>query len=133
MADCGQLPNRMVETQIASLGSKYRDLFTVLQDAGFTTSVELYSPESFGNFVVRCKSPLAELRVTNDRGQIFIDVKTDKGQWLGKERILESSGIAMSRYKTINGLWQGYEPDIQASDLKDNLPLLIAAANVSSE
>ena len=121
----------MSETNITSLGSEYQGLFSILDDAGFTLTVEMYSPESFGNFIVDCQRPDAKLRVTNDRSQVFIEVMTSEGQWLEKERILESAGIVMSRYKTIDGLWTGYEPAIQESDLKQNLHLLIEAATSS--
>jgi hypothetical protein len=118
----------MPETNIMSLGSEYQGLFSILDDAGFKLTVEMYSPESFGNFIVDCRRPDAKFRVTNDRSQVFIEVMTSEGQWLEKERILESAGVDMSRYETINGLWTGYEPAIQESDLKQNLHLLIEAA-----
>ena len=123
----------MSETKITSLGSAYRELFEVLEAAGFTSTVTHYSPESFGNFIVDCRSSAADLRVTNDRGQILIDVKTSGDEWLDKEKLLASAGIAMSRYKTIDGLWTGYEPTIQASDLKENLELLIKTAAREAE
>jgi hypothetical protein len=119
----------MSEAKITSLGSAYREIFAVLEAAGFTLTVTRYSPESFGNFVVACRSSAVDLKVTNDRGQIFIDLKTGDDEWLDKEKILASAGIVMSRYKTIDGLWTGYEPAIQASDLKANLGLLIKVAS----
>jgi hypothetical protein len=43
--------------------------------------------------------------------------------------ILESLGIPRERHETINGLWSGYEPAVQASELERYLPKLIAAVN----
>lgn len=100
----------MSESKITSLGSEYQGLFSIFDDAGFKLTVEMYSPESFGNFIVDCQRPDAKFRVTNDRSQVFIEVMTSEGQWLETERILESAGASMSRYETIDGLWTGYEP-----------------------
>ncbi len=119
----------MSEAKITSLGSAYREIFAVLEAAGFTLTVTRHSPESFGNFVVDCRGSAVDLKVTNDRGQIFIELKTGDDEWLDKEKILASAGLAMSRHKTIDGLWTGYEPAIQASDLKANLGLLIKFAS----
>ena len=121
----------MSETNITSLGAEYQGIFAILDDAGFDLTVEMHTPESFGNFIVDCQRPDAKFRVTNDRSQIFIEVMTSEGQWLEKERILDSAGIAMSRYETIDGLWTGYEPANQESDLKEHMHFLIEAASSS--
>jgi hypothetical protein len=123
----------MSEARISSLGSEFQGLFSVLEEAGFTLTVEIYTPEAFGNFRVNCRRPDANLRVTNDRYQVFIEVLVGESQWVEKERILELAGINMSRYETIDGLWTGFEPANQELDLKENLHLLIDAATENCE
>ena len=123
----------MTDTKIWSLGSEYQGLFSFLEDAGFSLAVVTYSPESFGNFLVECQKPDAKFRVTKERGQIFIEVLTDNGRWLEKEKILGAAGIPMSRYETIDGLWAGYEPANQELDLKQNLRFLLDVATSSFE
>ena len=110
--------------RIGNLGSRYQDLFSVLETAGFDLSVEDYNQESFGGFVVICRSRTITLKLVNDRGQIFVEVALPTGGWRDKEDILADRGISRSRHETINGLWSGYDPDIQAADLRAHLPLL---------
>jgi hypothetical protein len=114
---------------VSSLGPQYSELFSVLERAGFACVVQNHRPDIFGNFVVMCSSPKARVRVTNDRGQIFIDVATLSGPWKDKETILESLGISRERHETINGLWSGYDPAVQASELARYLPRLVAVAS----
>jgi hypothetical protein len=114
---------------VSGLGPKHSAPVVDLERAGFTCQILDYRPDVFGNFVVLCSSPEVRVRITNDRGQIFVDVATLSGPWNDKEAILESLGIARDRHKTINGLWSGYEPAVQASELKLYLPKLVAAVS----
>jgi hypothetical protein len=107
------------------LGARYGELFSVLQRAGFECIVDRYDPKVFGNFVVTCSSRDALLRVTNDRGQIFVAVAARSGPWRDKEEILEELRIPRSRHQTVAGLWAGYGPEVQADDLREFLPLLV--------
>jgi hypothetical protein len=114
---------------ISGLGPQYSELFSVLERAGFACEVQNHRPDVFGNFVVMCSSPKARVRITNDRGQIFIDVAALSGPWSDKETILESLGISRERHETINGLWSGHNPAVQASELAQFLPKLVAAVS----
>jgi hypothetical protein len=114
---------------VSALGPPYSALISLLERSGFTCVVQDYRPDVFGNFVALCSSPKSRVRITNDRGQIFIDVATSSGPWNDKENILESLGIPRARHQTINGLWSGYEPAAQVSELERYLPNLIAAVN----
>jgi hypothetical protein len=114
---------------VSALGSEYSALFSVLERAGFTCVVQDYHPDVFGNFVALCSSPKSRVRITNDRGQIFLDVATLSGPWNDKEAILDSLGISRERHETMDGLWSGYEPAVQASELERFLPKLIAVVS----
>ena len=114
---------------VSALGPQYSALASVLERAGFTCLVQDFRPDVFGNFVALCSSPKSRVRVTNDRGQIFIDVATLSGPWNDKEQILESLGVPRERHETINGLWSGYEPAVQASELERYLSELIAVVS----
>jgi|SRR5277367_6673512 len=114
---------------VSALSPQYSALVSVLERGGFTCVVQDYRPDVFGNFVAMCSSPVLRVRITNDRGQIFVDVANLTGPWIDKEVILESLGIPRERHETINGLWSGYEPAVQTSDLERYLPKLIAAVN----
>lgn len=121
------------DAEIESLGIEYQALFSVLREAGFDLIIESFAPESFGNFIVTCHRNDATLRVINDRGETFIDVKSSNGEWLDKERILAAKGVARSRYGTEYGLWLGYQPAVQAAELEAHLPLLISAASAGDQ
>jgi hypothetical protein len=114
---------------VSPLGPQYSALFSALEEAGFTCVVENYRPDVFGNVVALCSSPKSRVRITNDRGQIFIDVASLSGPWIDKEAILESSGISRERHETIHGLWSGYDPAVQGPELERYLPNLIAAVS----
>jgi hypothetical protein len=114
---------------VSDLDPQYSALVSVLERAGFTCVIQDYRPDVFGNFVAMCSSPELRIRITNDRGQIFIDLANSSGPWNDKEMILESLGIPRERHETINGLWSGYEPAVQASELERYLPKLVAAIN----
>ena len=114
---------------VSVLGPKYAPIFAALERAGFTCAVEDYRPDVFGNFVVLCSASTSRVKVTNDRGQIFVDVSVNAGPWNDKETILESLGIPRARHETINGLWSGYDPAVQAAELGSLLPKILAAAN----
>jgi hypothetical protein len=114
---------------VSPLGPQYSALFSALEEAGFTCVVENYRPDVFGDFVALCSSPKSRVRITNDRGQIFIDVASLSGPWIDKEAILESSGISRERHETIHGLWSGYDPSVQGPELERYLPNLIAAVS----
>ena len=110
---------------VSALGPPYSTVISVLEGAGFTCVVQDHRPDVFGNFVALCSSPKSRVRITNDRGQIFVDVATLSGPWSDKEKILESLGILRERHETINGLWSGYEPAVQALELEQYLPKLV--------
>ncbi|HEU4420203.1 MAG TPA: hypothetical protein VFT55_14805 [Planctomycetota bacterium] len=112
---------------VADLGPSCARLFRDLEQAGFKLSVDDYSPASFGDFVVTCSSPKARLRVTSDRGQVFVDVASPSGGWRDKEAVLEAAGIPRTRHPTVRGLWTGYEPQVQSVDLRQHLAVLLAA------
>ena len=112
---------------VSALGPKYEPIFAILEHAGFSCVVEYYRPDAFGNFVVLCSAPMARVRVTNERGQIFVDIASGGGPWSDKEAILESMGIPRTRHETRNGLWSGYDPAVQALELERFLPKILAA------
>jgi hypothetical protein len=114
---------------VRALGPQFLTLFSVLEQADFTCVVEDYRPDVFGNFVALCSSPKARVRITNDRGQIFVDVASSSGPWIDKEAILESLGISRERHETAHGLWSGYAPAVQRLELEQYLPKLIASVN----
>jgi hypothetical protein len=114
---------------VSALRPQYSALISVLERAGFTCVVQDYRPDVFGNFVALCSSPNSRVRITNDRGQIFVDVATLSGPCNNKEEILESIGIPRERHETLNGLWSGYEPAVQASELERYLAQLIAVVS----
>jgi hypothetical protein len=114
---------------LSALGPKYAPLFAVLERAGFTCVVDNYRPDVFGNFVVLCSAPSSRVKITNDRGQIFVEVAAPAGPWNDKESILESIGIPRARHETRDGLWSGYEPATQVAELERLLPKILAAVN----
>jgi hypothetical protein len=114
--------------QILDLGPRYAPLFAALQKAGFTCVVQSHEPGAFGNFVVICSSAAGKVRVTSDRGQVFVDVSVDGESWQEKEMLLERLGLARDRYPTEQGLWRGYAPEVQATELEQHLPALLAEA-----
>lgn len=113
-----------------ALGSQYCAIFSELERAGFTCVVQNHRPDVFGNFVVLCSSPRSRIRITNDRGQIFIDLAALSGPWIDKGTILESLGISRERHETTNGLWSGYDLAVQASELAQFLPKLVAVVSI---
>jgi len=64
---------------VTALGPKYAPIFSALERAGFSCVVEDYRPDAFGNFVVLCSAPTSRVKVTNDRGQIFVEVSGSVG------------------------------------------------------
>jgi hypothetical protein len=96
---------------VSVLGPPYSAVISVLERAGFTCVVQEYRPDVFGSFVALCSSP--RVRITNDRGQI----------------LLESLGVPRERHETINGLWSGYKPSVQASDLERYLARLFGVVS----
>ena len=114
---------------VSALGPKYAPIFATLERAGFTCVVEDYRPDAFGGFVVLCSAPTSQVKVTNDRGQIFVDVSVNAGPWNDKEAILESLGIPRARHETRSGLWSGYDPAVQTAELESYLPRILAAAS----
>jgi hypothetical protein len=114
---------------VSVLGPPYSALISVLERAGFTCVVQEYRPDVFGNFVALCSSPEARVRITNDRGQIFVDIATLSGSWNDKEKLLESLGVLRERHETINGLWSGYKPSVQSSELERYLARLIGVVS----
>ena len=63
-------------------------LLPVLSEYGFELRVLEYTPKSFGNCVVELSSTNAVLTVTQDRGQVFVDVSNPQRPahkyWLGE-------------------------------------------------
>ena len=114
---------------VSALDPKYLPIFSVLERAGFTCSVDDYRPDVFGNFVVLCSTPTARIKVTNDRGQVFVAIAKASGPWTDKETMLENLGVPRARHETKEGLWSGYDPAAQAAELELFLPRLLAAAN----
>jgi hypothetical protein len=112
--------------ETSALGPDYAALFAALEKTGFACSVLRYEPEAVGNFVVVCSSTAGNVRVTNDRGQIFIDFGASSGAWVDKEVLLGRLGLLRDRHPTTeHGLWRGYEPGIQAAELEKYLPELL--------
>ena len=111
-----------------ALDPRYAALFAVLQQAGFACSVQLGDPPASGNFVVECSSTAGSVRVTIDRGQVFVDFRVASGAWVDKEELLGRLGLSRDRHATEHGLWRGYEPAVQAAELARYLPELLREA-----
>lgn len=114
-----------VKRSVKELDARYQELFDFLTSSGFECSLDYYRPDVMGGFVVECRSPSSKVRVTNDRSQIFIELAEPDGKWHSKEDLLEGSNIPFSRHPSIEGLWTGYDIDIQTAELKQYLPDLL--------
>jgi hypothetical protein len=111
-----------MDKKLAKLYDKYFKFLSI--DFGFKLIEESYHPEHFGNFHLLFNKENRQIKITSDRSQIFIDISFDKREWIDKEKLLQSKGIKMSRYNTINGLWTGYDIENQSKDLKENFNLI---------
>ena len=54
------------------VSSALGDLLPALAELGFSPSLDRFSPESFGNFLVTFSGPL-EFSIARDRGQLIVD------------------------------------------------------------
>ena len=110
------------------LEEEYRPLFDILVSQGFSCFLEYYAPEGMGGFIVECRSSRGNIRVSNDKGQIFVEFETPAGEWREMEELLKEKGLQFSRYPSVCGIWTGYELQNRVLDLRQYLPELIQFA-----
>jgi len=106
--------------------------FGFLELAGFVLRIEDFSPQHFGNFVATYASADLSIRLTRDRGQVFVDLSAGNESWQDKEVLLEKLAVPRTRHPTVSGLWSGYEISIQALELQQYLPKLKEAVRESA-
>ena len=96
------------------------------EDFGFTLVSFTDQPRAFDNFVAIYHRDDLKLRMIRDRSQVFIAFSITGKDWLDKEKILESHGIARDRFPTTVGLWEGYDIKNQSEDLREHLDLILS-------
>jgi len=103
----------------------YEKYFKFIEmDHAFKINYSKYDRAAFGNFIIEFQRENNYIKIISDRSQIFIEIKKTGTDWNHIDKIFERNGILFSRYKVIDGLWEGYEIEHQAKDLKDNFGLL---------
>lgn len=93
-------------------------------DYGYTVESSTYDERAFGNFGIELTKGQKKIKIISDRSQIFVDVFDEKLGWVDKNKILEKKGILKTRFKTTNGLWDGFEIQNVVIDLKKNRSIL---------
>lgn len=113
----------------SELGPGCAAIVTLLENSGFVCSVRRHEPGASGNFVAECSATAGNVRVTKDRGQVFVDFAVASGAWVDKEALMSRLGLSRDRHPTTeHGLWCGYEPGVQAAEMEMYLSALLREA-----
>ena len=111
-----------------SLAEGWRERFGFLEsEHGFALTDFIDTPAAFDNCVATyARAPFA-LRMSRERGQVFVELRCGARQWHDKDPLLARLGVPMSRHAMADdGSWSGYHAAVQARDLQRHLPLLLA-------
>ena len=63
--------------------------FSFVLEKGLVQSSAIYDPKAFGNFYLVLDGKIFSLRIEQDRGQVFIDIRNDLIGWCKLEYIIE--------------------------------------------
>lgn len=89
------------------------------KDFGFELISYSEEPRAFNNFEALLQRNDLHIRITRDRGQVFIELSIDNSHWHYKDVILNEMGILWNRHPLSESeLWEGYAMDIQAKELR---------------
>lgn len=123
-------------TNDASTGdmlARWRQHFGYLEEDGgdgagshFTLTYFCDTPAAFDNCVAHYAQAPFALRLSRERGQVFVELRYADRAWHDKEPLLQRLGIPLYRHPLADdGSWSGYQTAVQARDLRQHLPLLL--------
>jgi len=92
------------------------------EEMGFELKSYSEEPQAFNNFGALLQRSDLLIRITRDRGQVFIEFSIDNSHWHHKDMILNEMGIPWNRHPLSDSeLWEGYAMDIQAKELQQHI------------
>ncbi len=110
-----------------SLAEGWRERFGFLEsEHGFALTDFIDTPAAFDNCVATYARAPFTLRLSRERGQVFVEMRHGTGPWHDKDALLARHGIHRTRHPLADdGAWTGYATATQAQDLRLYLPTLL--------